>query len=83
MLKWMVRPVLLMSIPVAAQVQGALLVVTKQSHALAIVDGVTLQVLARVPIGEDPHEVTVGPMERQRMYRTTGKARCIPLQWQT
>ena len=39
MLKWMVRAVLLMSIPVAAQVQGALLVVTKQSHALAIVDG--------------------------------------------
>ncbi len=61
MLKWMVRAVLLMSIPVAAQVQGALLVVTKQSHALAIVDGATLQVLARVPIGEDPHEVTVGP----------------------
>ena len=61
MLKWMVRAVLLMSIPGAAQVQGALLVVTKQSHALAIVDGATLQVLARVPIGEDPHEVTVGP----------------------
>ena len=35
--------------------------VTKQPHALAIVDGETLQVLARVPIGEDPHEVTVGP----------------------
>ncbi|HET6219852.1 MAG TPA: YncE family protein [Acidobacteriaceae bacterium] len=48
-------------IPTAAQAQGALLVVTKQSHALAIVDGATLQVLARVPIGEDPHEVTVGP----------------------
>jgi YVTN family beta-propeller protein len=54
--------VLLGVIPAAAaQVQGALLVVTKQSHALAIVDATTLQVLARVPVGEDPHEVTVGP----------------------
>lgn len=61
MLKWIVRAVLLMSIPVAAQVQGALLVVTKQSHALAIVDAATLQVLSHIPIGEDPHEVTVGP----------------------
>jgi DNA-binding beta-propeller fold protein YncE len=41
--------------------QGALLVVTKQGHALAIVDAATLTVLARVPIGEDPHEVVVGP----------------------
>ena len=60
-LKWVVAVVLLGVIPAAAQVRGALLVVTKQSHALAIVDGTTLQVLARVPIGEDPHEVTVGP----------------------
>jgi YVTN family beta-propeller protein len=52
---------LLGTIPAVAQRQGALLVVTKQSHALAIVDATTLQVTARVPIGEDPHEVTVGP----------------------
>jgi DNA-binding beta-propeller fold protein YncE len=61
MLNRLVTAVFLMTIPAAAQVQGALLVVTKQSHALSIVDGTTLQVLARVPIGEDPHEVTVGP----------------------
>jgi DNA-binding beta-propeller fold protein YncE len=61
-LKWVAAAVLLCVIPAAAaQVHGALLVVTKQSHALAIVDATTLQVLARVPIGEDPHEVTVGP----------------------
>jgi DNA-binding beta-propeller fold protein YncE len=54
-------------IPIAAHAQGALLVVTKQSHALAIVDGATLQVLARVPIGEDPHEVLVGP-DRKTAY---------------
>jgi DNA-binding beta-propeller fold protein YncE len=40
---------------------GALLVVTKQSHALAIVDAATLTVVGHVPIGEDPHEVVVGP----------------------
>jgi DNA-binding beta-propeller fold protein YncE len=61
MLKWLLVTTLLAIIPAAAQAQGALLVVTKQPHALAIVDGATLQVLARVPIGEDPHEVTVGP----------------------
>jgi DNA-binding beta-propeller fold protein YncE len=59
--------VLLTIIPIAAHAQGALLVVTKQSHALAIVDGATLQILARVPIGEDPHEVIVGP-DRKTAY---------------
>jgi len=43
---------------------GALLVVTKQSHALAIVDGRTLQKIAAIPIGDDPHEVVVGPDQR-------------------
>lgn len=47
-----------------AQSPGFLLVVTKQDHALAMVDGVTLQVVAHVPIGEDPHEVVVGPDHR-------------------
>ena len=44
-----------------APTHGALLVVTKQTHHLAIVDGKSLEVLARVPIGEDPHEVAVAP----------------------
>src|SRR5215469_220444 len=35
----------------------ALLVLSKQDHTLAIVDPATLQVLARVPVGDDPHEV--------------------------
>jgi DNA-binding beta-propeller fold protein YncE len=61
LINWVVALAFLGTIPAVAQVRGALLVVTKQSHALAIVDGTTLQVLARVPIGEDPHEVTVGP----------------------
>lgn len=35
----------------------ALLVLSKTDHTLAIVDPATLQVVARAPVGEDPHEV--------------------------
>src|SRR3954447_21894935 len=36
---------------------SSLLVLSKQDHTLAIVDPATLNVLARVPVGDDPHEV--------------------------
>src|SRR5271168_2120616 len=36
---------------------AALLALSKQDHTLAIVDPVTLKAVARVPVGEDPHEV--------------------------
>lgn len=44
---------------VALQGQGtaSLLVLSKQNHTLAVVDPGTLQVTARVPVGDDPHEV--------------------------
>jgi DNA-binding beta-propeller fold protein YncE len=35
----------------------ALLILSKTDHALAIVDPSTLQVVGRVPVGDDPHEV--------------------------
>jgi YVTN family beta-propeller protein len=35
----------------------SLLVLSKQDHTLAIVDPSTLQVIAKAPVGEDPHEV--------------------------
>jgi YVTN family beta-propeller protein len=35
----------------------ALLVLSKHDHALVIVDPANLQVVARVPVGNDPHEV--------------------------
>jgi len=35
----------------------ALLALSKNDHTLAIVDPVTLKVLARIPVGTDPHEV--------------------------
>ncbi|MGB7549429.1 MAG: YncE family protein, partial [Terracidiphilus sp.] len=35
----------------------ALLALSKQDHTLAIVDPASLQVVARIPVGDDPHEV--------------------------
>jgi DNA-binding beta-propeller fold protein YncE len=35
----------------------ALLALSKTNHTLAIVDPATLAILARIPVGEDPHEV--------------------------
>ena len=60
---------LLSALPAAALVLGALavaqtptpkaalLALSKQDHTLAIVDPVTLKPVARIPIGDDPHEV--------------------------
>jgi YVTN family beta-propeller protein len=36
---------------------AALLALSKQDHTLAIVDPASLKVLARIPVGDDPHEV--------------------------
>jgi YVTN family beta-propeller protein len=35
----------------------ALLALSKANHTLAIVDPATLNIIARIPVGEDPHEV--------------------------
>ena len=40
-----------------SQPRQLLLALSKADHTLAIVDPATLQVIARVPVGEDPHEV--------------------------
>jgi YVTN family beta-propeller protein len=37
--------------------QRSLLALSKQNHTLAIVDPATLRVIARLPVGPDPHEV--------------------------
>ena len=41
------------------QAQSTLLVLSKQDHTLAILDPTTLQIIAKAPVGPDPHEVTV------------------------
>lgn len=41
----------------AAQTNGLLLALSKNNHTLAIVDPATLKVIAKMPVGSDPHEV--------------------------
>jgi len=51
---------LTLCLPLAAQIAtpaSSLLVLSKQEHTLAIVDPATLQVIAKLPVGNDPHEV--------------------------
>lgn len=45
----------------------SLLVLSKHDHMLAIVDPVSLRVVSRVPVGEDPHEV-VASADGHRAY---------------
>jgi YVTN family beta-propeller protein len=51
----------LLSLPAAVVAQStpqrSLLALSKRNHTLAIVDPSTLQVIARAPVGPDPHEV--------------------------
>jgi YVTN family beta-propeller protein len=63
--KWMVVGLLIASIFFAtnnctaqtATPKRALLALSKADHVLAIIDPVTLKIVAHVPIGPDPHEV--------------------------
>jgi YVTN family beta-propeller protein len=59
--KWAVAAVVagfLSSCSLGAQrSESSLLVLSKRGHTLAIVDPSSLKVLAKVPIGDDPHEV--------------------------
>jgi YVTN family beta-propeller protein len=54
---------------VAAQTtpKNALLVLSKQDHTLAIVNPEDLHVVARVPVGDDPHEV-IASTDGRRAY---------------
>lgn len=52
----LVYALLLLFIPVSNG-QQSLLALSKSDHVLAIIDPVTLAVKARIPVGQDPHEV--------------------------
>ena len=45
------------NVPKSPTPKTALLVLSKQDHTLAIVDPSDLHVVARIPVGDDPHEV--------------------------
>lgn len=53
----MVGNLLASSLLAAQSPESSLLVLSKRGHTLAIVDPSSLKVLARVPVGDDPHEV--------------------------
>ncbi len=50
-----------------SQGTASLLVLSKQNHTLAIIDPGTLQVTAKVPVGDDPHEV-IASEDGRRAY---------------
>lgn len=45
------------AVPTLTAQNGSLLVLSKHDHTLAIVDPGTLKVMAKAPVGDDPHEV--------------------------
>ena len=58
---------------------AALLVLSKHDHTLAIVDPSDLHVVARIPVGDDPHEVIASTDGSTPTFRTTALAPSIPL----
>lgn len=50
-------PLAAASVSAQTPAKATLLVLSKRDHTLSIVDPATLKVLAKVPVGEDPHEV--------------------------
>jgi YVTN family beta-propeller protein len=54
---------------------ATLLALSKQDHTLAIVDPASLQVLARIPVGDDPHEVVASADGRTAFVSNYGFGR--------
>ncbi len=55
--------------------QRTLLALSKNDHTLAIVNSVTLKVIARVPVGPDPHEVIASDDGKTAYVSNTGGGR--------
>lgn len=63
-------PTLLMAAP--APMQRALLAISKVEHTLSVIDPGSLKVIARLPIGADPHEVTASTDGTRAYVSNTG-----------
>lgn len=55
--------------------QANLLALSKGDHTLAIINSVTLKVIARVPVGPDPHEVVASSDGKMAYVTNTGGGR--------
>lgn len=53
----LLTPTLLCALTLSAHAQTSLLALSKHDHTLSVVDPTTLQVLYKLPVGPDPHEV--------------------------
>jgi YVTN family beta-propeller protein len=56
-------------------IERTLLALSKKDHTLAIIDPVTLKVIARVPVGPDPHEVIASDDGKIAYVTNTGGGR--------
>jgi len=65
----------LVSTSINSIAQPALLALSKKDHTLAIVNSVTLKVIARVPVGPDPHEVIASTDGKTAYVTNTGNGR--------
>jgi YVTN family beta-propeller protein len=70
--------VLFVNFAAAQTASPALLVLEKENRTLAIIDPATLKVVARVPAGDDPHEVSVSS-DGKTAYITNYGAFATPL----
>lgn len=57
---------------IAQPEQRTLLALSKGDHTLAIVNSTTLKVIARVPVGSDPHEVIASEDGKRAYVTNTG-----------
>jgi YVTN family beta-propeller protein len=64
---------------VSAQAQTRLLALSKNDHTLAIIDPVSLKVLARIPVGPDPHEVVASADGKFAYVTNTGGGRSFEI----
>jgi len=54
---WLLAAIFIANLAIAQTPWSTLLALSKTDHTVAIVDPATLQVLARIPSGPDPHEI--------------------------
>src|SRR5580704_19389806 len=54
---WLLAAIFIANLAIAQTPWSTLLALSKTDHTVAIVDPATLQVLARLPAGSDPHEI--------------------------
>jgi YVTN family beta-propeller protein len=59
--------------------QPTLLALSKNDHTLAIINSVTLKVIARVPVGPDPHEVIASYDGKMAYVSNTGGGRSFEI----